>query len=264
MNKLVINEGFAKWPIGTLFGGDNDDTSQNKNEDSQNKGSSGNGNSNSGGNQNSGSGNSNSNSSSQDDEEDEDDDDTPYGNMSAKELRRELERANKDGKKTAADLETAQTALKEKERAEMDEIDKYKADLKAVTEERDDLARSFESQVILNQILLNKDYEFHDANDVTFFINRKELKIDTKTGEVDGLKEELKRVAKDKPHLVLKSKVKNDDNKNNNGNQNNNGDQQNRQNGASGFQPGQGGGNGNSDKDVRSGLTKKYSSLANR
>lgn len=186
-----------------------------------------------------------------------------YDGLSAKELRRLLSESQ-NGKKTL-DSELAQIKgkLEERERKERTELENYKADVDKLAAENAELKQALETTSITNAILNNKKFQFHDAVDVLNNLKMSELKVDTKTGQVEGIDLELARVAKEKPFLVLNS-AKDDKVEKSQSNGSTKQNQNSGANGPTGFQPGQGGSSGNGVQESRNSLLNKYPILQNR
>ena len=189
--------------------------------------------------------------------------DDEFDGLSAKELRRLLSEAQSGRKTLDSELKEIRSKLEERERAERTDLENYKADTEKLQAENAELKKALETTAITNAILNNRKFQFHDATDVLNNLKITELKVDAKTGQVEGIDLELARVAKEKPFLVLNSakddKVEKSQN-NGSGKQNQNSSP----NGPTGFQPGQGGGSGNGMQETRTSLLSKYPILQNR
>jgi hypothetical protein len=81
---------------------------------------------------------------------------------------------------------------------------------KDVVKERDDfkaenakLKGLLESKFLLWCIGTDKKFDWQNAEDVVKFIKEEELNIDIEKGQIDGLDLALKRIAKDKPYLLV-------------------------------------------------------------
>lgn len=164
-----------------------------------------------------GAGGGNSGGTEDDDDEDDDDNGDADKNMDPKDIRiRDLSAEARDWRKQ---LRTAQKELRElKEGKEEEEGQKKAKETKAtadVTKLEEKLAKR--DQVLSNNLLetailkakdpKNKPYEWHDLQMLVSALDRGEIDIDLESGTVEGLSEELKRVAREKPFL-LKSNTK--------------------------------------------------------
>ena len=188
--------------------------------------------------------------------------DDEFDGLSAKELRRLLSEAQSGRKTLDSELKEIRSKLEERERAERTDLENYKADTEKLQAENAELKKALETTAITNAILNNRKFQFHDATDVLNNLKITELKVDTKTGQVEGIDLELARVAKEKPFLVLNS-AKDDkvEKVQNNGSTKQN--QNSSPSGPTGFQPGQGGGSGNGVQETRASLLSKYPILQN-
>ena len=188
--------------------------------------------------------------------------DDEFDGLTAKELRRLLSESQNGKKVLDSELAQIKGKLEERERKERTELENYKADVDKLTAENAELKQALETTAITNAILNNRKFQFHDATDVLNNLKITELKVDTKTGQVEGIDLELARVAKEKPFLVLNS-AKDDkvEKVQNNGSTKQN--QNSSPSGPTGFQPGQGGGSGNGVQETRASLLSKYPILQN-
>lgn len=98
--------------------------------------------------------------------------------------------------------EAAAAATRSKEENQAKEIGR-------LTEDNNKLNLVNEQNLLELAILKNKKYEWNDANVAMKLIDRSNVKIDTKTGQVDGVDDALKDLAKQHPYL-LRSDKKND------------------------------------------------------
>lgn len=71
-----------------------------------------------------------------------------------------------------------------------------------LTEENATLKAVNEQNLLDLAIFRNKKYEWNDANVVSKLIDKKNIKINAKTGEVDGVEDALKSLAKDHPYML--------------------------------------------------------------
>jgi hypothetical protein len=170
-----------------------------------------------------------------DDADDADDDDADEGGDDKKkskskkvysaeeyeELQRKYEARTKhlaasDKNKSAAEKELA--ALKRKDQSE---LEKVTGDLKTVTEERDSYQSKFTTLARTNAFLIASAQEkitWHDPSDAQAVgaSRFKDLEID-EDGNIDGIRDVVKKLAKDKPHLVNKSTDEGDEDNKKNG-----------------------------------------------
>lgn len=110
--------------------------------------------------------------------------------------------------------ETAQQAIREGQEegdrvaAERDDFKKKYEKLKGLME------TSYLTNAISRQYVApdeegkgGKGFDFHDPEGVRTFINPKNIRLDLDTGKVEGLDQELKRIAREKPYLVKEAKA---------------------------------------------------------
>lgn len=97
---------------------------------------------------------------------------------------------------------------------------KDKTDLENATSDnakRDEKSAKMESTLRANlletAILRETKYTWHDASDLHNALDMDQIDIDVEAGSVEGLADELKRVAKDKPYLLKSGKKDGDDDK---------------------------------------------------
>lgn len=81
---------------------------------------------------------------------------------------------------------------------------------KQVELERDDYKAKYEKMkefvetgYLDTAILKDKKYEWHDVEAVRAFLDKGSIRLDMDTGGIEGLDMELKRIAKDKPYLLI-------------------------------------------------------------
>jgi hypothetical protein len=99
-------------------------------------------------------------------------------------LNKELSKAQQDKKKADQDRDAA----------------KERDDLKT---ENDKLHELMDSKFLVWAIATDSKHTWQDAEDVVKFIKSDEINIDIEKGTVDGLDLALKRIAKDKPYLLV-------------------------------------------------------------
>jgi hypothetical protein len=193
----------------------------------------------------------------------ETEDDDEYEGLTAKELKRLLSETTSGKKSLDSELATIKGKLDERERKERTDLENYKADVEKLQAENKELKDALENTAVINAILANKMYQFHDSTIVAQNLKGSELTVDVKTGRVEGIESELARVAKDMPFLVVSS-VKDEGKTKDQNSGSIKQDQKNGSAGPTGFQPGQGGGSGNGIQEQRSSLLSKYPILQNR
>ena len=191
------------------------------------------------------------------------DEDDEFDGLTAKELKRLLAESQSGKKTLDSELAEIKGKLDERERKERSDLENYKSDVEKLQAENKDLKNALETTAIINAILANKKFQFHDATIVAQNLKHDTLTVDVKTGRVEGIESELARVAKEMDFLVVsstKDETKTKDQETGSNKQN----QKVGSNGPTGFQPGQGGGSGNGIQEQRNSLLSKYPILANR
>lgn len=78
-----------------------------------------------------------------------------------------------------------------------------------VASERDSYKAKYEklkdlmsTSYIDNAIRAQEKFAFHDTEAVRAFLDQSKIRLDLDTGKIDGLDEQLRKIAKDKPYLV--------------------------------------------------------------
>jgi hypothetical protein len=180
------------------------------------------------------------------------DDDDEFSGLSAADLRRRLKEETGKTKTLETERDSFKSKVDESERAQRTKEENLENDLRAAQTENEELRSVNDSLAIINGILTESAYTWHDVNLVAKELDSSVVKVD-KSGKVEGLKKDLQRLAKDKPFLLK-------------GTQNNGGSNGGNTNGPTGFQPGQGGAHGgnNAQKANAAELAKKFPALASR
>ena len=121
----------------------------------------------------------------------------------------ELTKKHKDADKQAKDF---QKQIQDKEREGMEDAQRTEAERDDYKAKYEALAKLMETSYLDTAIakLSNakqKDgspkYDWNDADAVRAFLDMDAIKLDIDTGEVDGLKEQLSAIAKDKPWMLV-------------------------------------------------------------
>ncbi len=220
------------------FGGDDDSKSGKTNGDGSSDGESNNQESQD---------NSEDGSKKTDDGKEQDDPADPYAGLSAKELKRLLSDSEGKAKTLETERDSYKTKVDDSEREKLDEKGRLELDL---TNERENNAKLKSTNArlsIINAIIMDEGYQWHNPEMVAAQLNSEIVKV-SDDGKVEGLKNELKRIAKDNDWMLKKQ------------------EQNNNKNGSTGFQPGQGGSNngGNNGKPEAAALAKIMPALASR
>lgn len=108
-------------------------------------------------------------------------------------LQRDIDKSNEEKNKDHESVEAERDSLKEK---------------------YDKLLKFVETGYLDTAIMKDKKYEWHDVEGVRAFLNHDNIRMDLDTGAVDGLDMELKRIAKERPYLLV-PKAEDEDPRNN-------------------------------------------------
>lgn len=193
-----------------------------------------------------------------DDDDDEDDDShlTP-DQRRIKELSAESKRRRLEARGLQKELDKAKADREEQERKKNDEATNNKNDLAKANKRIEALEKTLHKNLLETAILKHDSVTFHDTDTVLSALDRESITLDLESGTVEGLSEELKRVAKDKPFLVKATKrgsQKQGDQDEDQGGRNQGGN-----NGRTGNNPGGAGGSiGGARVTERDALIKKY------
>lgn len=139
-------------------------------------------------------------------DDEEDDDREPSGNKGDTISRDEYEALKRRMKGADRRATAAEQALREKEDEEKSELERTQRDLEEASTARDDLQKENAELRLRLAVLTAPDAgKFHDPEDLLLRLTLDDLTDDD--GELDKslLTKELKRLAKDKPHLVRAS-----------------------------------------------------------
>lgn len=205
---------------------------------------------------------------SQDDADDEDDDDGDGGDgkpatpsekkklsSEAAARRRELRRVEKERDDLLAEKAEA-------ERKKNDDLTNANNDITALTEKLSKRDTVLRNNLLDTGILKDEKRVWHDSDVVLAALDLSAIEVDLETGTVEGLSEELARVAKEKPFLVKETKgAKKKDDAGNGGTSGTAGTQTQTKLGSSGINPGGAGSQANQQIAQREALVKKFPAL---
>lgn len=192
-------------------------------------------------------------------DDDDDDDDDLSGIEDPKDRRiAELSReAAKRRRERNAEKKAREAAESERDKlanAGKSETDQLKAELEKEKERNNSLTGAVTKNLLRNEILENDKYKWHSVEIVMKELDHDELDVDIDELKVDGLAEQLKKLAKEKPFLLKgKSSENNDDDQGGSGGP-----------GSTGHNPRNGGRRTGGELTQREELLKKYPSLATR
>lgn len=181
--------------LAPIFGGEDDDDDDN---DDAGKG----GNPKPSGKNKSGGGN--------DDDDDDDDDHDDLESITDPKDRRIVElsreaakkRREKNAEKRRAD--ELQRKLDEKTNSGASAEEQLKAKLQAEKDRNDKLTGTVSNNILKTAIVENEKFKWHDTSVVMGLLDREAMEIDIDDMSVDGLEEQLKKLAKEKPFLLKK------------------------------------------------------------
>lgn len=135
--------------------------------------------------------------------EDDDDDDTKArirrANRQARQRRAALKKANEE-------LATLKQEKEQREREQRSKTENDSKDLKAATERLAKYETVMRKNLLETAILKDDKRDWHDVDSTIASLDLDGIEIDLESGTVEGLKEELTRVAKEKPFLVKSTK----------------------------------------------------------
>lgn len=127
----------------------------------------------------------------------EQDDDSSKESVSRAELEKVLARMKAADRRATA----AEHKLREKEQAEMSELDRTKVMLEEAQKARDEADARYKSMVIENAFHRENKYSWHDVADAIAALDLSGVEVG-EDGKVTGMAEAIKQVAKKKPHYV--------------------------------------------------------------
>jgi hypothetical protein len=139
------------------------------------------------------------------DESEKDKDEKPKRRPKSKETpEQKVRRLNAENKARREELEAAQARLREIEDKDKSELEIVKRDFEEYKSKHESSEQRIQDLLVENAFLkLDRDkYNWHDPDDVIDKI-RKDVTI-TDDGEVDGLEDAVKALAKSKPYLLKK------------------------------------------------------------
>lgn len=103
----------------------------------------------------------------------------------------------------------AENKLKEKEQAELSELDRTKAQLEEANKAAEDAKAALKKMVIENAFHRENKFSWHDVGDAVAALDLSSVEV-AEDGTVTGMAAAIKQVAKNKPHYV-KSKQESDE-----------------------------------------------------
>lgn len=165
----------------------------------------------------------------------------------------------REAKRRADDLQAAaDAAAAEAGSGDKSEVERMKAELQKEKDERAVLETNLKRNLVETAILRDQKYVWHDSESVYAALAHEDIDIDLQTRSIDGLEDELDRIAGEKPFLV-KSIIKKST-KTTGGNSKT-GENKKAGNGSSGNNPGSGNPGGGAARLTREELAKKYKAL---
>lgn len=140
--------------------------------------------------------------------------------QSAKDSQDKLDKAEqkrKDAEKRAAD---AEKALQDKEREGMEDAQRTEAERDDYKEKYEKLLKIVETSYLDQAVAKlssvkdkqgNPKYDWHDVEAVRPFLDMEAIKLNQDTGEVEGLDDQLKTIAKKRPFLLVDKETRDGD-----------------------------------------------------
>lgn len=182
-----------------------------------------------------------------------------HQNNGGKDPNAEAKARRLENKRLQKELDDAKAALEEKDRKEKSDLENAQRDLQ---DREDKLSRRdqvLQKNLLETAILKNDNWTWNDLDLVIASLSMDEITVDLDTGKVEGIEDELKRVAKEREFLVKASKKTKKEQQGGEG-------KPPATNGPSGYNPGQGGAGTNADKVAadRAALIRKHPGLRNR
>lgn len=116
------------------------------------------------------------------------------------ELQKQLRAVNRESAERRKALEAFERAETERKQAEMTEAQRLQAEIETLKRERAEAQAAAQAATIRAAVTAQAAGHFHDPEDV-YLALRGRVKVND-AGEVEGLAEELKALAKAKPHWV--------------------------------------------------------------
>lgn len=156
------------------------------------------------------------NDSSEDDDEDDEEDDeadddaasgsniTDPKDKRIHELSEESKQRRLKAKKLQKDLDDAQARLKEVEDKDKSELERLKGDHTTALEKLKKLEKQNKAGAIERAFLKNNKFKWHSADAALKLVDLAEVEYDSETGEVTGMVDAVKQLAKDHPYLIDK------------------------------------------------------------
>lgn len=145
----------------------------------------------------------------EDDEDGEDGEDEDLDGLDPKdrriiELTREKIKHRKERNAARREKEALQAELDKNNNSGKSEKEQFEALLQAEKDKNDKLTKSVSRNIIRTAIVENDKLTWHDLDVVMGLLDHDLLDIDAEEGVVDGLDDQLKKLAKDKPFLLKK------------------------------------------------------------
>lgn len=86
--------------------------------------------------------------------------------------------------------------------ASADEADRVASERDSYKQKYEKLKELMSTSYLDNAIRGQTKFDFHDTEAVRAFLDQSKIRLDLDTGQIDGLDEQLRKIAKDKPYLV--------------------------------------------------------------
>lgn len=154
----------------------------------------------------------------EDDEDDKDDDDkSDLSKIADPKDRRIAELSDESAKRRLrnkqlkADFEKTQAELKALKDKDKSESEKIKEELEELKKEREKLATANERGAIERAFLKNNKIKWHNPDAALKLVDLSEVEYDPENGDVSGMADAVKKLAKEHPYLVDTGKDSEDD-----------------------------------------------------
>jgi hypothetical protein len=123
--------------------------------------------------------------------------------QAAKEVEERLTKAEQAAKEADKRAKDAEKKLQEKEREGMEDFQRTEAERDDFKDKYEKLLKIVETSYLDTAIMKAKGLKFRDPEGVRAFLDHESISVDLDTGDIKGLDNELKRIAKDKPYLLV-------------------------------------------------------------
>lgn len=134
-------------------------------------------------------------------DEDEDDEDLDEKDLRLREVSKEAARRRREKNAEKRRADALERELNELKNQGKDEEETRSNELKTLRYENEKMKAQLNKSIVRTAISSGK-YNWHDLDEVYQKLDLEDIEIDYETGDVDGLEEQLKYIAKKKPYLL--------------------------------------------------------------